>query len=350
MQLMKTGWHFLFLSRDYQVVQSPNESLHTMDEPTDLGLTKFIVLNVPDHIALIIQNLSFRLQHIGLLKSILISRLNGINMKAKPRSAVTLLILLLLFIDKQSVTAQKIDLNKTLNVLFYPNTLTGGKDTFSLHDTNNRKQSGDSIYQPTHDSDYSFRPMKTFALYKHSAGKLFLSHALSLCFLFSSSKQKTNWEYEFGGDLFKHAGENLKTAWTRGPVWDNDPFVTNYVQHPYAGSFYYNLVRSRGATPGASFGYALIGSTIFEFLTEAFFERPSTQDLIITPVLGSLMGELSHQCTLQLGNNGFTVIEKILVFVINPAYVLNHGFKIPSADRRKQLKQLNNNANVFKPL
>ena len=271
-------------------------------------------------------------------------------MNAKPRSAATLLILLLLFIDKQSVVAQKINLNKSLNVLFYPNTLTGGKETFLLYDTNNKKQSGDSSYQPIHDSDYSFRPMKTSTLYKRSAGKLFLSHAVSLCFLFSSSMEKTNWEYEFGDDLFKHAGENLKTAWTRLPVWDNDPFVTNYLQHPYAGSFYYNLVRSRGGTPGASFGYALIGSTVFEFLTEAVFERPSTQDIIITPVIGSLLGEVSHQCTMQFSYNGFSTIEKIIVFVINPAYVLNHGFKIPTAERRKKLIQLNSKPNVFKPV
>jgi hypothetical protein len=40
-----------------------------------------------------------------------------------------------------------------------------------------------------------------------------------------------------------------------------------------------------------SFGYSALLSTMFEYGAEAFFEKPSYQDLWITPVIGSLLGE-----------------------------------------------------------
>jgi hypothetical protein len=205
----------------------------------------------------------------------------------------------------------------------------------------------DSLPKPRNDSNRSFRPMKTGLLYLHSASKVGLIHAVSLISLFSVSKERTNWEYDFGPELFRHTGENLIKAWTSLPRWDDDPFITNYVQHPYAGSFYYNLVRNKGASWSTSFAFSVISSTVFEYFTEAMFERPSVQDLFVTPVIGSLLGEGSHQLTLSMARNGFNAVEKIAVLFINPAYVLNHGFKVPTESRRKQLKQ--SKPNVFKP-
>jgi hypothetical protein len=50
--------------------------------------------------------------------------------------------------------------------------------------------------------------------------------------------------------------------------------------------------RSAGFTAWESFGYSAIMSTFFwEYGIEAFAEVPSIQDLIITPVFGSLVGE-----------------------------------------------------------
>ena len=195
----------------------------------------------------------------------------------------------------------------------------------------------DSSGRGRKDSNRTFMPMKTGLLYLKSAGKVGLIHAVSLACLFSSSKEVTNWEYDFSPELFRHTGENLKKAWTSLPRWDDDPFKTNYVQHPYAGSFYYNLVRNKGASWKTSFAFSLISSTAFEYFTEAMFERPSTQDLFVTPVIGSLLGEATHQLTFAMAHNGFNVIERVIVLFINPAYVLNHGFKVPSEERRRQM-------------
>ena len=100
----------------------------------------------------------------------------------------------------------------------------------------------------------------------------------------------TNWDKEQikeKGILWKWR-ENVKV----GPVWDKDNWVLNWVTHPYFGGVYYMTARSNGFTVLESFGYSTIMSTLFwEYGIEAFAEIPSTQDLIITPIIGSLIGE-----------------------------------------------------------
>lgn len=131
-------------------------------------------------------------------------------------------------------------------------------------------------------------------------------------------------------DVLSRATENFKRAWTSPPVWDEDVFFHNYLGHPYAGAFYYNTVRSQGATAWQSFGYALFQSTFWEYVVEALAEQPSIQDLFITPVIGSLLGELFHRWSLHILRSGHLNFgEKALVFFINPGYVLNNGFRRP---------------------
>lgn len=100
----------------------------------------------------------------------------------------------------------------------------------------------------------------------------------------------TNWDKEEmkeKGILWKWK-ENVKA----GPVWDEDDWVLNWITHPYCGGIYYMTARSSGFNILESFGYSAIMSTFFwEYGIEAFAEVPSIQDLIITPVLGSVVGE-----------------------------------------------------------
>lgn len=131
-------------------------------------------------------------------------------------------------------------------------------------------------------------------------------------------------------DVLSRAVENFKRAWTTPPVWDEDVFFHNYLGHPYAGAFYYNMVRSQGATAWQSFGYALFQSTFWEYFIEAFAEQPSIQDLFITPVIGSLLGELFNRWSLHILRSGrLNLAEKALVFFINPGYVINNGYRRP---------------------
>ena len=100
----------------------------------------------------------------------------------------------------------------------------------------------------------------------------------------------TNWDKEEMKEkgIFWKWKENVKA----GPVWDEDNWVLNYITHPYCGAIYYMTARSSGFTILESFGYSAIMSTFFwEYGIEAFAEIPSIQDLIVTPVIGSVMGE-----------------------------------------------------------
>lgn len=74
------------------------------------------------------------------------------------------------------------------------------------------------------------------------------------------------------------------------PVWDKDHWGVNYVLHPYWGAGYYIRGRERGFSRSESFWISALYSTIYEFGIESFLEEPSIQDIIVTPVAGSLLG------------------------------------------------------------
>lgn len=75
------------------------------------------------------------------------------------------------------------------------------------------------------------------------------------------------------------------------PHWDEDRAVVNYVLHPYWGGAYYVRARERGLNRQQSFWYSALLSSIFEFGAEAMVEQVSYQDLVVTPVVGSVLGE-----------------------------------------------------------
>jgi hypothetical protein len=74
------------------------------------------------------------------------------------------------------------------------------------------------------------------------------------------------------------------------PAWDSDDFYINYVLHPYWGAAYYVRAQERGYSGREAFWYSFMLSTAYEFGAEALFEEPSIQDLVVTPVFGSLLG------------------------------------------------------------
>lgn len=76
------------------------------------------------------------------------------------------------------------------------------------------------------------------------------------------------------------------------PVKDKDAYYNNYLLHPYWGASYYVRGRERGLERGQAFWYSVMMSAIFEYGAEAMVEPVSYQDLVITPVVGSLLGEL----------------------------------------------------------
>lgn len=109
-----------------------------------------------------------------------------------------------------------------------------------------------------------------------------------------------------------------------GPEWDHDNAIFNYVLHPYAGAVYFMAARGCGFNFWQSMLYSAIISTVgWEFGIEAFMERPSYQDLFITPVVGSLVGEGFYRLKRKIVGQdyrlaGSKVLGNIVAFLIDP--------------------------------
>jgi len=95
----------------------------------------------------------------------------------------------------------------------------------------------------------------------------------------------SNWSHQDKQVSFEKWWESASS-----PHWDDDSWPVNYIGHSYFGATYYTRARERGFDRIDSFMYAAVASAIYEFGVEAIFERPSYQDLIVTPVGGALLG------------------------------------------------------------
>ena len=78
---------------------------------------------------------------------------------------------------------------------------------------------------------------------------------------------------------------NLRSSW----VVDDDPFRTNQLGHPYAGSIYHGFARSAGLNYWEALAYTFAGSALWEIAGERV--PPSRNDQINTGIGGSFLGE-----------------------------------------------------------
>ena len=158
---------------------------------------------------------------------------------------------------------------------------------------------------------------------KIGRAELFIGGAelLGATVLIVTPKEITKWSHDWEQEAWRHIKRSLKL-----PVWDDDNWKINFIGHPIAGSFYYNSLRSQNASIFHSFLFATAQSFIWEYIIEATAEKPSTQDLIITPIVGSILGESIHRITMSMRRNGFNFFEKIFVLIFNPPFVFNNGF------------------------
>lgn len=116
----------------------------------------------------------------------------------------------------------------------------------------------------------------------------------------------------------------FRNVFKRGPEWDHDRFIFNYVLHPYAGAVYFMAARSCGFNFWGSLLYATCISNVgWEFGIEACMERPSIQDLFITPLVGSAIGELFYKLKRNIVGNGYRLfgspfLGSVVAFIIDP--------------------------------
>jgi hypothetical protein len=116
-------------------------------------------------------------------------------------------------------------------------------------------------------------------------GILFGGQAAAAAITYVLPESFSGWTEEQKKNGLKKYGKNFTH-----PVLDKDKFYVNYVLHPYWGATYYTRARERGLDSRYSFVYSTLMSALYEFGTECFAEKPSIQDLIVTPVAGSLLG------------------------------------------------------------
>jgi len=114
------------------------------------------------------------------------------------------------------------------------------------------------------------------------------------------------------------------------PTWDSDDYFLNYVTHPYWGAAYYVRARERGYGHWGGFWYSVLLSSIFEFGAEAIAEQPSIQDLIVTPVVGSLVGTYFVRVRGDIyekeAHRGYrTTGEKWVMVLTDPLGAMNRG-------------------------
>lgn len=134
---------------------------------------------------------------------------------------------------------------------------------------------------------------------------------------------------------WKRPTNGIVNAWvdhvSRPPVIDKDDFRTNFIEHPISGAVYYSIARHSGFSALESFGFSVFSSTfLWEYGLEAIFERPSINDLIVTPLLGSLIGELFYQTFQAIERNdgrvlGSRTVGTAIQVITNPGYYFSEG-------------------------
>ncbi len=115
-----------------------------------------------------------------------------------------------------------------------------------------------------------------------------------------------------------------RNVFKRGPEWDHDNPIFNFVLHPYAGAAYFMCARTCGFNFWKSMLYSAMISTIgWEFGIEACMERPSVQDIFITPLVGSIMGEGFYRLKRLIVDRNYEIlgtpfVGHILAFFLDP--------------------------------
>jgi hypothetical protein len=94
---------------------------------------------------------------------------------------------------------------------------------------------------------------------------------------------------------FKYDWPSLQKRLEGGAYsFDSNGFDTNFLFHPFSGSLYYSSARANHLGPFGALAVAFTSSFLWEFFGE-FQERPSINDIIVTPYAGMAWSETTTQ-------------------------------------------------------
>lgn len=97
------------------------------------------------------------------------------------------------------------------------------------------------------------------------------------------------------------------------------------VAQPLASAATYTMARHQGKSPIESLGYSVATSTFFwEYSVEGVVQSPRIQDLLVTPVVGAVLGEYFYNLGRHIGDNGGQMMGSkaagsVAMVVLNPA-------------------------------
>ena len=121
-------------------------------------------------------------------------------------------------------------------------------------------------------------------------------------------------------------GSVRRSRWLLGRVARRGLTPSLTILHPYWGAAYYIRGRERSLEPVPAFWFSALLSTLYEYGAEALFERPSYQNLVVTPVAGALIGEYlfaSLRNRIRAKPGRLTGSDKTLLFITDPLGMLN---------------------------
>jgi hypothetical protein len=212
------------------------------------------------------------------------------------------------------------------------NSLNAQELNYSKDSFNNFNQNNTSLLENTPKIEEKFN--NEYIYTKNKYRYLGVSFAGTIGFMFVATgvlyampSSVSNWEKTTFKEDFSNIGSKWKENVKAGPVKDSDDLWLNYIAHPYYGGIYYMQAREAGFKYYESFLYSAFMSTFFwEYGIEAFAEIPSKQDLWITPVIGSMVGELFYQASYAIKKNDAKVWDSkalgyTLLFIMDPAFL-----------------------------
>lgn len=126
----------------------------------------------------------------------------------------------------------------------------------------------------------------------------------------------------------KISWKHIEQSFTMWPQREEDHWTFNYMVHPYMGSLTYLASRNRGGKILPSLGLSALNSAMYEYFVASSIQRPSINDMIITPLGGMLLGEgIFFVKGIMLKDRYLTFAEKVLMLAIDPYECLRFGFK-----------------------
>lgn len=173
-----------------------------------------------------------------------------------------------------------------------------------------------------------YQPSNKYTYLALSSGIILGGTLVGAGVLYLMPESYTNWKK----DEIVNLGSNWKAKVSRAPVVDGDDWFLNWITHPYWGAVYYMQPRMAGFSWAESAFYSILTSAFFwEYGIEAFAETPSWQDLVITPAIGSIFGELFYRATIHIQSNQNTLLgsrllaKGALIFMDPVGYILQNS-------------------------